>query len=520
MGGAEPSGAREGLDSVTRGTLVMLFGTLGYVVENFVSRVLLARSISIHDWGNFSLGLALAGLLASLGSLGLAQAVARNLPFASRDDERRAIVHSSFAVVVPSAIVVSGAMLFLGIALTPTLPELALTVEFFAGAVAMMILSGLIAAVFQGYEDVRPNALFVQILNPTLFIVFLIAAEAPNPFHLGYLEALLAYLASASVALVAIALYARRRLPRLLPPGERAPGVSRRLFLFAAPLFVVGVLGVVSQNGDTILLGVFLRNSLGYYTAALSLARLLMVGLGSLAYIFLPVTARFVRAGDHDAVRITYATATKWMILTSLPLFLIFFFLPSRSLGFVYGSEYAIGSTTLKLLVLAAFGSTLLGPSMATQVSYGQTRLLMYNTIAAALADVVLSWALIPPFGTNGAAVAWGVATSMAPALSAVELAVLQNVHPFRRNYLVPLLVTSVPLAVLFVFVPLAVPLWALPLLVGGIAILYLMLVFATGSVDTGDRLLLEVVEGFLRRRIPFVRALARWRLGDKVRDL
>ncbi|MCI4330536.1 MAG: oligosaccharide flippase family protein [Thermoplasmata archaeon] len=514
------SGARAGLDSVTRGTLVMLLGTLGFVVENFVSRVLLARSISVHDWGNFSLGLALAGLLASLGSLGLAQAVARNLPFASRDDERRAIVHSSFAVVVPSAIIVSAGMFLLGVALNPSLPALALTVEFFAAAVAMMILSGLIAAVFQGYEDVRPNALFVQILNPTLFIVFLIAAEAPDPFHLGYLQALVAYLGSAAVSLGAIGLYARRRLPRLLPPGDRAPGVSRRLFLFAAPLFVVGVLGVVSQNGDTILLGVFLRNSLGYYTAALSLARLLMVGLGSLAYIFLPVTARFVRSGDHEAVRITYATATKWMILTSLPLFLIFFFLPSRSLGFVYGSDYSVGSTTLKLLVTAAFASTLIGPSTATQVSYGQTRLLMYNTIAAAFADVLLSALLIPPFGTEGAAVAWGVATTLAPALSAVELAVLQDVHPFRAHYLVPLLVTSVPLAVLFLFVPLAVPLWALPLLVGAIALLFLLVVFATGSVDTGDRLLLEVVEGFLGRRVPLVRSLARWRLGERIKEL
>jgi O-antigen/teichoic acid export membrane protein len=520
MGGGEASGARDGLSSVTRGTLVMLLGTLGYVVENFVSRVLLARSISVHDWGNFSLGLALAGVLASLGSLGLAQAVARNLPFAMRDDERRAIVHSSFAVVLPSAIVVSLVMLLLGAALNPSLPALALTLEFFAGAVAMMILSGLVASVFQGYEDVRPNALFVQILNPTLFIVFLVAAEAPDPFHLPYLAALVAYLVSSTISLAAISLYARYRLPTLLPAGDRAPGVQRKLFLFAAPLFVVGVLGVVAQNGDTILLGVFLRNSLGYYTAALSLARLLMVGLGSLAYIFLPVTARFVRSGDHDAVRITYSTATKWMILTSLPLFLIFFFLPARSLGFVYGSTYSVGSTTLKLLVAAAFASTLVGPSTATQVSYGQTRLLMYNTIAAGAADLILSVVLIPPFGTDGAAVAWGVATALVPALSALELAILQDVHPFHPHYVIPLLVTSVPLAVAFVFVPLSVPLWALPLLVLGIALLFLMVVFATGSVDTGDRLLLEVVEGFIGRRVPLVRTVARWRMGPRIRQL
>ena len=513
-------GAREGLSSVSRGTLVMLLGTLGWVGENFVARVFLVRSLSPEEWGAFSLGLALAGLLSAIGALGLPTAVARSLSYSSQDSERRAILREAFVVAVPVAIVLACAMAFLGVPLGGNDPLLGLTLELFGISLGFSLISGLIAAVFQGYEDVVPNAFFVQVLNPTLFIGFLVAAVGVHSIHLSraalsgidlsYPQALAGYLAANVITLAALLAYTQWRLPKLLPSGPRAPGVARRLFTFAAPLFAVGVLGFVTQNGDTILLGALNLAQVGFYTASLSLSRLLLVGMGSLGFIFLPVTTRFVRAGNRDAVRVVYATATKWMAVTSLPLFLLFFFLPGRSLGFVFGDAYSGNVVPLKIVVAGAFASTLVGPSTAAQVSFGQTRLLLYNTVVSATTDVGLSLLLIPAFGVTGAAIAWASANALYPILSAAELAVLTGVHPFERHYLLPLALTGVPLALVFSLVAFPVPVWALPLIVLGIGFAFVLVVTLTGSVDQGDRMLLEVAEGFLGRRIPFVRRLGR----------
>ena len=86
---------REGLSSVTKGTLFLLVSTLVLVGLTFVSRVLIVRTISPTDWDAYSFGLTLAGVLAALGALGLPNAIARSLPYAATDEERRTIVRGS-----------------------------------------------------------------------------------------------------------------------------------------------------------------------------------------------------------------------------------------------------------------------------------------------------------------------------------------------------------------------------------------------------------------------------------------
>ncbi|HEV2520157.1 MAG TPA: flippase [Thermoplasmata archaeon] len=504
------------MGAVTFGTLLMLLGTLGFVGQGFVSRVILARALSPVQWGEYSLGLALAGLLSSIGTLGLTSAIARSLAFAQNDAERRSMVRSSFLVTLAAAVVLSAALYVFGVYVGATYPAeaLSLTIEFFAVSVAFSIVSSLIASIFQGYEDVVPNAVFVNILNPALFIVFLVAAIRTAAPGQVFPSALAAYLAASVITFASLATYARWRLRRRLPSGPRAAGAARRLFLFAAPLFLVSVLGYLTGNTDTLILGVYHQADVGYYTAGLSLARLVLVGVGALSYIYLPVAARFLRQGDHEAITLTYVTATKWMVLVSLPLFIVFVFLPGPSLGLVYGTAYQSHVLPLEVLATGAFVSTLAGPAAATQISLGQTRLLVYNNAATGAIDILLSVTLIPSMGIVGAAIAWAVSNAVNPVLSMVELAVLSDVHPMRAHYVVPVVGTTVPLVLIFRLVPVPSPFWFLPVLVLLIAAVFILVVFLTASVDRGDRLVLEVLEGMIGRPLGIVRRVARWRLA------
>jgi O-antigen/teichoic acid export membrane protein len=504
------------MSSVTWGTLLMLVGTLGFVGQGFVSRVILARALTPVEWGQYSLGIALAGLLSSIGTLGLTNAIARSLAYAQDDAERRSMIRSSFLVTLGASVLLSAALYLFGVYVGSAYhaPALSLTIEFFAASVSFSILASLIASIFQGYEDVVPNAIFVNIVNPGLLIVFLVTAIRTTPAGEVFPAALAAYFAAALSTFVALAIYARRRLSRRLPAGPRSAGAARKLFLFAAPLFLVSIFGYLTGNTDTLILGVYHQTDVGYYTAGLSLARLVLVGVGALSYIYLPVASRFLRQGDHEAITLTFVTPTKWMVLVSLPLFVVFAFLPGPSLGLVYGTLYESHALPLAILATGAFLSTLAGPASATQVALGQTRLLVYNNAITGVVDIVLSLVLIPRFGISGAALAWGVANALNPMLSMVELAVLSNVHPLRAHYVVPVVGTTVPFILLFLLVRVPVPLWALPVLVLGIALTYLLVVLLTASFDRGDRLVLEVIESMIGRPLPIVRRVARWRLS------
>lgn len=506
---------REGLSSVTKGTLFLLVSTLLLVGLNFVSRVLVVRSISQSDWSSYSFGLTLAGVLVAIGTLGFPSAIARSLPYTTSDDERRTIVRGALMIGGVSALV-SAALLFvfanpIGQALGS--PGISVSLRFFPIAVGAGILASLIASIFQGYEDVTPNALFQQIINPSLFVAFLTVSYVVPPTGIDLTSALVAYAGATAVTLGLLALYLVRRLPKHLAPGPRAPAALPRFLRFAAPLFVVGVMAAVTGSGDTLILGFFHPSAVGTYTASLTLTRLVPIGIGAAAYIFLPVASRFVRRSDTPSVSVTYVTVTKWMILVSLPLFLLFFFLPSGSLGFVYGSGYSTQVVPLQVTVIGAFATTILGPAASAQVAFGQTRLLAVNAIVAGAVDVAVAFALVPTYGYDGAAIAWSAANTTYALLCLIQLGWLTGVHPFHRHFVTPFVATAVPVGFVLGVLHPQLPFWALPVLGVGIALLFVVAVLATRSIDEGDRLLLEAVERLVGRPLPFFRRLGRYAL-------
>ncbi len=507
-----PSGARDGLSSVTRGTFLLLIGSLMYVVLNFVARFILIRAISTEQWSAFSFALALVGVVAAVGTVGLPSAVARSLPYAATDPERRTYVRATLVIGGAAAVGASIVLFALGPWITKTLhfADLGPALQLFPIAVATSVGASLIASIFQGYEDVLPNALFIQTITPLLFVIFLFIAYFVPPFGIDYLSALLTYVVANVVTLGLTLAYALRRLPRHLSPGPGAPRALGHLMNFAAPLFFVTLMSTLLGYGDTLVLGAYFPGQVGTYSASLTLARLLQVGIGAAAYIFLPVAARLLRKDDTASIGVTYVTVTKWMILFSLPLFLLFVFLPGRSLDFVYTAKYAVIVLPLQITVTGAFLTTAFGPASNAQVAFAQTRLLAYNAAVAAAVDLGLAFALIPSDGMTGAALAWALANVVYTGLSLVELAYLTGVHPFRPHFVVPLVVTSIPVALLLLFWPFPFPLWSLPAIGFGIAVLIVLVVLLTRSVDEGDRLLLGAVEGLVGRPLPLLRRIGR----------
>ncbi len=535
MGTSEPATLRSGFATVTIGTLFLLVSTLLLVGFTFLARVVITRGISTASFDAFSFDYALVQVLLAVGTYGITVGVARSLPYARTDPERRTIVRTGVGLGALAA-TVTGVVVF---AVSPTVGRLLGSSQVGEGlaicalALASLIAATVLASVFQGLSNVTPNALFLQIANPGLFLAFLVAAtvephRAPTlgatalsfvvPHRgLTFPETMFSYAASCVVTLAAVALYSVRRLPEGLFRGVGGePSARRQLLVLAVPLFVYGTMVSIAGLGDTLVLGAVHFAQVGTYSASLTVARLIQVGISAASYIFLPVASGFLARGNRRAVGLTYVTVTKWLTLFSLPLTIVFVFLPSASLDFVYGARYANVVLPLQIVVLGAFVGTLLGPAAMAQVASGQARLLAVNASVAGATDVALAVALVPAYGEVGAAVAWSTANVLWCTLCLVELSAAEHYHPFRRDVLVPLAATAVPLGlVLTVWRP-HVPLLLLPILALGVAALYVLAILATRSLDEGDRLLLDALERLYGRPLPLVRRLARALAGRR----
>ena len=488
------------IGSVTRGAAVMMVATIALVVLQFVTRVIVVRNISDADWGEFNLGLAFANFLALLAAFGIPVATARSLAYEETVEARQALIRKAVWSSVPIAVAASVlvfvfapqlAALFQG----PGLPNV---FRLFALSIGLTVLSNVLVGIFQGLERAEPNALFVQILNPSLFLigtaVLLFAGW-------GFTGVLWAYVLSWAGAFAALALYTQRRLPPLLArvssstfTGDESARVG--FFALTVTLFGVATLTYLTSYADTLILGVFRPDVLvGYYSSSMNLTRLLLVGTGTVTFIYLPVTARLRRQQDYDGIRTTYITVTRWMALLSLPFTFLFVFDPAFSLAFTFGPNQVGGAAALQILVVSNTVAILLGPSTSTLGGLGRTREVLQLTVISATTNIALCFVLIPTWGMIGAAVAWAVARVLFPGLALVRIYQLHQVSPFAGRFLRPLALSTAILVPVFYFLLPAPSLrWivfflALPLVVLVLAIL------ATRSVDAGDLFVARAAE-------------------------
>ena len=498
----------EALESVSKGTAVLVVAILTFLALSLLGRELVARALTVEDFGEFNLGVSFTTLLSLVSLLGLNQALARMLAWENDAGTRRTLIRWSIGVSAVLSVVGSAAVFFAAPALGDLFhnPESANVFRILAVSVGFGAITPVFAAIFQGFHNVVPNALFNQILNPLLFVIFaflLIRAD------LGLTAALVAYVVADAVAFAGIVVYTWRRLPTLVPPG---PGRPRRppsaLWVLTASLWGVSSLGYLTGYTDTIVLGVFRSaQAVGYYSTSITLSRVLLVAAQSLTYIYLPMTARLHRLGAYASLRSTYLTTTRWVLALTFPLFFMFFFAPDLTIRTLFGAKYEPAAFSLQILGLAAFASNLAGPVSACLGGVGMARTQLWTSGTSAVTNLALSLSLIPVLGIVGATVAWAIARMLYPGLGLAALHRSYGISPFRRALLLPLALTLLVGAPVFALAEaLRAPDWTIvPLFFFGSG-LYLFWLVASRSLLQGDLVPLSMVERVLRRQFPRLR--------------
>ena len=249
-------------------------------------------------------------------------------------------------------------------------PALGGVLELLAISVGMGAITPVFAAVFQGFHDVLPNALFNQVVNPAVLVVFVLGL-----LYLGWglNAAVVAYMVADVVGLIGCVWSFVRRIHRHLPPDVLPGRPKPELWGLSLALWGLSSLAFVTAYADTLILGAYWSAAdVGYYSTAMSLARTLLLGGSTLTFVFLPVAARLSREGAYAALRTAYTIAARWILVLSIPLFLLFLLLPSQSVIALFGHRYAPAAFPLQLLALTAFASSIIGPSNACLAGIGR----------------------------------------------------------------------------------------------------------------------------------------------------
>jgi O-antigen/teichoic acid export membrane protein len=381
---------------------------------NFLVVLLLSRLLGPEGYGAYAFAIAWALLLAVPAMLGLSQLVVREIAiYRVRADwsRVRGLLRWANRAVLAASLVISltAAAAFAVLdwpasgLFEPTLVGLAL--------IPLVTLVAIRQSAMQGFGAVVlarvPEALAV----PTLMIAFVLVLEA------GLADGISAgtaagsqVLAAACAALLGMYLL-RRTVPREVPGAQ--PRYETRVWIVGAlPILVASGIQAVNVQTGTILTGSIAgAEEAGIYSVSTRIAVLLSFLLLAAVPSLMPAIAELNEKAESDALQRLLKRASQLLFFGSLPLVIgaIVFAGPLLEL---FGGDFGTGVDALRILCIGQLVQIGTGLAGTVLIMIGEAGQATAAVAAGTVVNLLLSAALIPAFGVEGAAV--GTAASVA----------------------------------------------------------------------------------------------------------
>ena len=435
--GENPEHHHKPMLHVVKTSSMVIAGTIARMLLFFLLQILIIRIISPAQFGLFSLGLAIANILAVLCQLGFTQALPA---YISRNLAQGHLSKASGSLIISFRICATiGFLIFIivfwgadTLAKLQNKPGLGDVLRFFSWTIPFIALTNLFTSQLRGIEHVGGKVYFKDIFQPfcALSLILLVA------FFKGNFQWLLtAYASSFLITTVLLFYYTKIRVQKMIPKGNRA-NVTKELLSFAWPLFGVGIVTQFLMWTDTLILGCLeTAESIGLYNGALRFAQLLPLISGAALFVYLPFASRLLAKGDMEGTKKAYSAVTKWVFVITLPVLLITIVCPDFLLGMLLGKSYEETSLVLRILVSGFFFHILFGPNAETIIAYGKSKINLVLITIELFINATIDVALIPKFGIVGAAIATSTSLLLGNCLFFYFAFKLTGLNPFSKKY-------------------------------------------------------------------------------------
>lgn len=397
----------------------------------FFGRLVIARFLGKVNYGSISLGMTLMMTSSVLVVMGTDNGVGRYLPRYDNPRQRRGVLLSAFQLVLPVAIVVGLVVAFFAEFIATyafNAPGLTSALRIFGMTIPLAAFVRLTIGSIRGSQEALPRVYIENIALPVTRFVLIAVAVAIGFEAVGVAGA---YAGAYGLATILSLSYLYRNTS-LFDRGK-AMTMHRELLGFSLPLMVSSAMNIILINLDMFMLG-FLKSpgDVGIYNAAYPLANLLTILLTAFNFVFMPVISELHSKDKHDEIARTYQVVSKWIFITTLPIFLVLAFYPRFVIKMTFGPEYIAGGFALSILSFGFLTHTVVGPTGNTLMALGRSRLIMYDNILIAAVNTILNVVLIPRYSYVGAAIATTAGYVFMNGVYIVQLRREIGAHPFR----------------------------------------------------------------------------------------
>lgn len=398
---------------------------LGYPLS-YLAQVLFSRWLGAEDYGDFSVSISVALLVATLAMLGFDKSALKFLPLYEGPDEAahaKGFLLYAFRLVISVSLGLSA----LGWVATRAVESLASVdehpIRHAMFLVVPMSLSLLLIQMMAGQRRPVMASFFLKVVLPLTLVCIATLVHLISPMSEHAAVGVSAATNSAVAIVLALLLLPgwRKRFQArksVYEPGEWM-AISRSFLMtsFAAVMLAQsGVIVLELVHHDEAAVGIF--------NAARLTAGYPLVVLTAITMVSIPRLVRQLERGDHETLE-SELSRSLWTLIAAGVLFLGLWIVWGDAILSLFGLHFETAHVTLVVLGLGHLGVLSLGLAAPILQVRGEKQMIFRSTMALLVANIGLAFLLAPFYGPIGAAAAF--------TLSALSVGTFQALWLERR---------------------------------------------------------------------------------------
>ena len=420
--------------------LVSILGSLLGAVLQFSLRAVTARWMGQEGYGEFTLGLAVCTVLATLCGLGmsgyLARGLAQRLAVGDRAGGKR-VACLSFIVALGASVATAFTLFVFAGSLSEAFGgggDFAVTIRVLCPLVPILVGLSLLEAFGRGLQKVWYYVGVGSILPAVLRMSSVTMAVLAGVAQVTQVATW--YLIGSGAAILIGAFLMRKDVLCVFSAqgwGEH----DRHVVTFASAMLGSQALGIMRARSDTLLMGLMLSmGQVGLYGAALSIAALAQIGLSAVNQVLMPWLASEYALGKPERLRETYKSASVAAFCLTLPVLLCLLMSAEDAVVLLFGKDYLPAALPLQILVVGYFVNSATGSFGVAFIAAGEPGWNMIVTTVGVISSVILLLLLVPNFGLTGAAVAMTSSLVLSALTGAFIAAMRLSLIPWSSRHL------------------------------------------------------------------------------------
>ncbi|MFA4952611.1 MAG: flippase [Candidatus Pacearchaeota archaeon] len=499
----------QGLKLLVKSSIVVFIGLFLSKVLFYVYRFIIARFFGPEIYGVFSLALAIFIIFTLFPMLGFDRGILRfvSLYRGERNTQKiKYLVSFSIKFLLVSSIFASIILFSLADIISSKIFDNSNLVPFlkiFSFIIPLFIFSTFFLSIIRAYEKISWYSFILNILQNILKPISLLVL-----IYLGFSLNSISYSYSIGILgmLVASYIFCRISFPTIFKKSKlkkKNKLILRRDFLvYSWPIMFFGVVNTIFFWIGSFSIGYF-KGALevGFYNAAVPLASLLGFFPELFIQLFFPLITREYSKKNLNVIKELSKQLGKWIFILNLPLFIILFFFPGAIINLLFGKEYIIAETALRILSVGTFiaCSTIYISDNLLSMK-GKSKLIMINIIFAAILNFLLNIFLVPRYGITGAAMSATITQVLLGLALIIETKYYLSIIPIRRKMFKILFISLIPTILLFYSRKIILINFLSMFLLGFLFLsVYILLILITNCLDKNDFVVLRSILNFKR---------------------